>query len=67
MGFACKIADRVIFTGQCKVIQGNDLEQFFEALENAQTKNFLKQVFMQLERFSVSGFSTIRPRPDTGN
>ena len=44
MGFVRKIADRVIFTGQCMIIKENNPKQFFEAPENAYTQKFLKQV-----------------------
>ena len=44
MGFVRKIADRVIFTGQCMIIEENNPKQFFEAPENACTPKFLKQV-----------------------
>jgi ABC-type polar amino acid transport system ATPase subunit len=46
MGFARKIADRVIFMDQGQIIEENDPKQFFEAPENARTQNFLKQVLV---------------------
>jgi ABC-type polar amino acid transport system ATPase subunit len=46
VGFARKIADRVIFTGQCMIIEENNPKQFFEASENACAQNFLKQVLV---------------------
>jgi ABC-type polar amino acid transport system ATPase subunit len=46
VGFARKIANRVIFNGQCMIIEENDPERFLKALKNAQIKNLLKQVFM---------------------
>ncbi|MDB2498402.1 hypothetical protein N9X90_04370 [Alphaproteobacteria bacterium] len=41
-----KIADRVIFEGHCMIIEENDPERFLKAPENAQIKNFFKQVFV---------------------
>ena len=46
MGFARKIADRVIFMDQGQIIEENDPKQFCEAPENARTQKFLKQVLV---------------------
>ena len=46
MGFARKIADRVIFMDQGQIIEENNPKQFFEAPENARTQKFLKQVLV---------------------
>ena len=46
MGFARKIADRLIFMDQGQIIEENNLKQFFEAPENARTQKFLKQVLV---------------------
>ena len=46
LGFARKIANRVIFVDQGQIIEENDPKQFFEAPENARTQNFLKQVLV---------------------
>jgi len=46
MGFARKIADRVIFMDQGQIIEENNPQQFFEAPENARTQKFLKQVLV---------------------
>ena len=46
MGFARKIADRVIFMDQGQIIEANDPKRFFDSPENARTKSFLKQVLV---------------------
>lgn len=46
MGFARKIADRVIFMDQGQIIEENDPKRFFDAPKNARTKSFLKQVLV---------------------
>jgi general L-amino acid transport system ATP-binding protein len=46
VGFARKIADRVIFLDQGQIVEENAPKQFFEAPESALTQNFLKQVLV---------------------
>ncbi|WP_298973167.1 amino acid ABC transporter ATP-binding protein [uncultured Roseobacter sp.] len=44
MGFARKVADRVIFMDAGEIIEENDPESFFTAPQNDRTRNFLDQV-----------------------
>ncbi|MBY5931470.1 amino acid ABC transporter ATP-binding protein [Tateyamaria omphalii] len=44
MGFARKVADRVIFMDAGEIIEEDDPESFFSAPKNERTKNFLDQV-----------------------
>ena len=44
MGFARKVADRVIFMDQGEIVEQNEPEAFFENPENPRTKEFLGQI-----------------------
>ena len=44
MGFARKVADRVIFMDQGEIIEQGDPDSFFEAPQNKRTQTFLDQV-----------------------
>ena len=44
MGFARKVADRVIFMDQGEIVEQNDPVSFFENPENPRTKEFLGQI-----------------------
>ncbi|MGB1235010.1 MAG: amino acid ABC transporter ATP-binding protein [Planktomarina sp.] len=44
MGFARKVADRVIFMDAGQIIEENDPESFFTSPSNERTRNFLDQV-----------------------
>ncbi|MEX0279082.1 MAG: amino acid ABC transporter ATP-binding protein [Ruegeria sp.] len=44
MGFARKVADRVIFMDAGEIIEEDDPESFFESPKSERTKNFLEQV-----------------------
>ena len=44
MGFARKVADRVIFMDAGEIIEENDPESFFTAPQNERTRSFLDQV-----------------------
>lgn len=44
MGFARKVADRVIFMDHGEIIEENDPEQFFEAPRHERTRSFLGQI-----------------------
>ena len=44
MGFARKVADRVIFMDQGEIVEQNDPLSFFENPENPRTKEFLGQI-----------------------
>ena len=44
MGFARKVADRVIFMDEGKIIEENDPKNFFDNPQNKRTKTFLDQV-----------------------
>ncbi|NYT65724.1 amino acid ABC transporter ATP-binding protein [Alcaligenaceae bacterium] len=44
MGFARKVADRVIFMDQGEIIEENTPDAFFDAPENERTKLFLSQI-----------------------
>ncbi|WP_299632330.1 amino acid ABC transporter ATP-binding protein [uncultured Roseobacter sp.] len=44
MGFARKVADRVIFMDAGEIIEENEPESFFTAPQNDRTRNFLDQV-----------------------
>ena len=44
MGFARKVADRVIFMDEGEVVEQNEPEAFFENPENPRTKEFLGQI-----------------------
>ena len=46
MGFAKKVADRVIFMDQGQIIEENDPETFFSAPESDRTKQFLSQILI---------------------
>jgi general L-amino acid transport system ATP-binding protein len=45
MGFARKVADRVIFMDAGQIIEENDPVNFFDNPQNGRTKQFLKQIF----------------------
>jgi general L-amino acid transport system ATP-binding protein len=45
MGFARKVADRVIFMDAGQIIEENDPINFFDRPKNARTQKFLKQIF----------------------
>jgi len=45
MGFARKVADRVIFMDAGQIIEENDPVNFFDNPQNARTQQFLKQIF----------------------
>lgn len=45
MGFARKVADRVIFMDAGQIVEENDPINFFDNPQNARTKKFLKQIF----------------------
>ena len=44
MGFARKVADRVIFMDEGEIVEQNEPEAFFENPENPRTKEFLGQI-----------------------
>ena len=44
MGFARKVADRVIFMDQGQIVEENNPNEFFDAPQNERTQKFLKQV-----------------------
>ena len=44
MGFARKVADRIIFMDQGEIIEQGDPDSFFEAPQNKRTQTFLDQV-----------------------
>jgi general L-amino acid transport system ATP-binding protein len=44
MGFARKVADRVIFMDQGEIIEENKPEAFFDHPQNERTKLFLSQI-----------------------
>jgi general L-amino acid transport system ATP-binding protein len=44
MGFARKVADRVIFMDQGEIVEEGDPETFFRAPKNERTSRFLAQV-----------------------
>ena len=44
MGFARKVADRVIFMDAGQVIEENNPQDFFDNPENERTKLFLSQI-----------------------
>ena len=44
MGFARKVAIRVIFMDEGEIIEENDPEPFFNKPQNARTKLFLSQI-----------------------
>lgn len=46
MGFAKKVADRVIFMDQGQIIEENDPETFFSQPESDRTKKFLSQILI---------------------
>jgi len=45
MGFARKVADRVIFMNASQIVEENDTVNFFDNPQNERTKQFLKQIF----------------------
>jgi general L-amino acid transport system ATP-binding protein len=45
MGFARKVADRVIFMDAGQIVEENDPVTFFDNPQNERTKQFLKQIF----------------------
>jgi len=46
MGFAKRVADRVIFMDEGKIIESNDPIAFFENPQSDRTKKFLSQVLV---------------------
>lgn len=44
MGFARKVADRVIFMDQGEIIEQNAPDAFFDAPRNERTREFLSQI-----------------------
>ena len=44
MGFARRVADRVIFMDKGAIVEENEPASFFEALVNPRTRAFLAQV-----------------------
>ncbi len=46
MGFAKKVADRVLFMDQGQIIEENDPHTFFSAPESDRTKKFLSQILL---------------------
>ncbi len=44
MGFARKVADRVIFMDRGQIVEENDPEQFFDAPQHERTRSFLGQI-----------------------
>ena len=44
MGFASKVADRVVFMDQGRIVEENDPISFFASPQNSRTKRFLEQV-----------------------
>ncbi len=44
MGFARKVADRVIFMDEGQIVEENDPARFFENPQHDRTKKFLEQV-----------------------
>ncbi len=45
MGFARKVADRVIFMDAGQIVEENDPINFFDNPQNPRTQKFLKQIF----------------------
>ncbi|MFT5550107.1 MAG: general L-amino acid transport system ATP-binding protein [Candidatus Azotimanducaceae bacterium] len=45
MGFARKVADRVIFMDEGRIVEENDPVNFFDNPQNGRTQKFLKQIF----------------------
>ena len=44
MGFARRVADRVVFMDSGQIVEQNDPDSFFDAPQNERTKEFLKQL-----------------------
>jgi general L-amino acid transport system ATP-binding protein len=44
MGFARRVADRVIFMDEGEIVEQNDPEPFFNQPENERTRLFLSQI-----------------------
>ena len=44
MGFASRVADRIIFMDEGEIIEQNSPKAFFENPENERTKLFLSQI-----------------------
>ena len=44
MGFARRVADRVIFMDEGEIVEQNDPETFFNSPNNERTKLFLSQI-----------------------
>lgn len=44
MGFARKVADRVIFMDQGQIVEENNPEEFFSAPKSPRTREFLNQL-----------------------
>jgi general L-amino acid transport system ATP-binding protein len=44
MGFAKKVADRIIFMDEGKIVEQNTPKLFFENPKNKRTKEFLSQI-----------------------
>ena len=44
MGFARKVADRVIFMDQGEIIEQNTPDEFFDSPRNERTREFLSQI-----------------------
>ena len=44
MGFASKVADRIIFMDEGQIVEQNDPESFFNNPESDRTKLFLSQI-----------------------
>ena len=44
MGFASRVADRIIFMDEGEIIEQNSPEEFFENPKNERTKLFLSQI-----------------------
>src|ERR1700704_5075220 len=44
MGFACRVADRIIFMDAGQIVESNDPRAFFATPQHARTKQFLSQI-----------------------
>jgi glutamate/aspartate transport system ATP-binding protein len=44
MGFARKVADRVVFMDRGEIVENSDTEQFFAAPESERAKQFLSKI-----------------------
>ena len=56
MGFARKVADRVIFMDQGEIIEQGDPDSFFDSPQNKRTQTFIDQVLTVAFRTIMNGF-----------